>query len=239
MQTLLAIDTSSEACSVALGVGAEIREQHTVAPLEHAERLLPAVNSLLAEAGIRLGDLDAIAFGQGPGSFTSLRIGIGVVQGLAWGADVPVIPVSSLAAAAQAALAAEAALSPAIFQQSAGSHQILVALDARMSEVFHCRFAISPEGLVEALESERVSPPSAVTFPDAAWVLGAGNGFERYPVLRDLGTRLNNLRPGILPSAAAVITLAQHWLLSHSPLPAVAAQPVYVRNQVADKPRGL
>jgi tRNA threonylcarbamoyladenosine biosynthesis protein TsaB len=239
MQQLLAIETSSEACSVALCVGGEIRQRHEIAPLGHAERLLPAVNSLLAEGGIRLGNLHAIAFGQGPGSFTSLRIGIGVVQGLAWGADVPVVPVSSLAAAAQLALAAEAAVNPTILEGAAGSHQVLVALDARMSEVFHCRFAVTPAGLVESLEPERVSPPSAVTAADAQWVLAAGNGFERYSELRGLGAKLNRVRPEILPSAAAIITLAQHWLLSHSPLPAVAAQPVYVRNQVADKPKGL
>lgn len=239
MQRLLAIETSSEACSVALRAGGETRERHEVAPLRHAELLLPAVNFLLAEAGIRPGDLDAIAFGQGPGSFTSLRIGIGVVQGLAWGADVPVVAVSSLAAAAQAALVAEVAVNPSILEGDAGKRQIIVALDARMGEVFHCRFAISPVGLVESLEPERVSPPSAVTAPDCPWILAAGNGFERYPELRSLGTRLHVVRPEVLPGAAAVITLAQQWLLSHPPLPAAAAQPVYVRNHVADKPKGL
>ena len=239
MQRLLAIETSSEACSVALSVGGETRLRHELVPLRHAEMLLPAVRSLLAEAGICLADLDAIAFGQGPGSFTSLRIGIGVVQGLAWGAEVPVVPVSSLAAAAQTALAREAEVNPAILEGLPGSHHILVALDARMREVFHCSYTISTEGLVRELEPEQVSPPAAVQATGAAWTLAAGNGFERYPALQQLGESLNRVRPEILPGAEAVIILAQHWLLSNQALPAVEAQPVYVRNQVADKPKRL
>ncbi|MGH8034859.1 MAG: tRNA (adenosine(37)-N6)-threonylcarbamoyltransferase complex dimerization subunit type 1 TsaB, partial [Lysobacterales bacterium] len=212
MQPLLAIETSSEACSVALSVAGETRLRHELVPLRHAERVLPCVRSLLAEAGIRLADLHAIAFGQGPGSFTSLRIGIGVVQGLAWGGDVPVVPVSSLAAAAQTALVREAEVNPAILTGLPGSHHILVALDARMNEAFHCSYEISAEGLVHELEDERVSSPAQVNAPGASWILAAGNGFERYPELQRLGERFNRVRPETVPSAAAVITLAQYWL---------------------------
>ena len=88
---LLAIETSSEACSVALCIGGELLERHEHAPLRHAELLLPAIRGLLSEADLPLSRLDAIAFGRGPGSFTSLRIGIGVVQGLAWAVDLPVV----------------------------------------------------------------------------------------------------------------------------------------------------
>ncbi|HLF31610.1 MAG TPA: tRNA (adenosine(37)-N6)-threonylcarbamoyltransferase complex dimerization subunit type 1 TsaB [Xanthomonadales bacterium] len=239
MQQLLAIETSSEACSVALCVRGEILQRHQLAPLKHAELVLPAVRSLLAEAGLTLGNLDAIAFGRGPGSFTSLRIGIGVVQGLAWGANLPVVPVSSLAAAAQTALALEAEANPGLLGGTPGSHQILVALDARMGEVFHCGYAVSTEGLVQALGPERVSAPAAVNVAAAAWILAAGNGFERYAELKRLGGTLTRLRPEVLPGATAVISLAQHWLRQNGALPAADAQPVYVRNRVAEKPSKL
>ncbi len=148
MKRMLAIETSAEACSVALAVNGELRERFEHAPLRHAELVLPMVSGLLAEAGLRVGDLDAIAFGRGPGSFTSLRIGIGVVQGLAWGADRPVVPVSSLAAVAQAVVDTGAAGPGA---------RIVVAMDARMGEVFHAAYRAGTEGAVLELEPERVS----------------------------------------------------------------------------------
>jgi tRNA threonylcarbamoyladenosine biosynthesis protein TsaB len=235
VQQLLAIETSSEACSVALCVGGETVQRHQHAPLRHAELVLPAVRSLLAEAGLTLADLDAIAFGRGPGSFTSLRIGIGVVQGLAWGADLPVVPVSSLAAAAQTALADEAEANPGALSGSFGAQHILVALDARMGEVFHCAYGLGVEGMVRALGPERVSSPAAVVELTATGTLAVGNGFERYAELKSLGQTFKRLRADVLPGAAAVIALAQCWLQQNEALPAAEAQPVYVRNQVADK----
>ncbi|MEE4216036.1 MAG: tRNA (adenosine(37)-N6)-threonylcarbamoyltransferase complex dimerization subunit type 1 TsaB, partial [Xanthomonadales bacterium] len=132
MSRILAIETSAETCSVALDMNGELREKFEHAPLKHAELILPMVSSVLAEAGIGAIDLEAIAFGRGPGSFTSLRIGIGVAQGLAWGADVPVVPVSSLAAVAQAAFDSRPWPAPPA--------RIVVAMDARMQEVFHATF---------------------------------------------------------------------------------------------------
>ncbi len=127
------------------------------APMRHAELLLPAIRSLLDEAGLPLADLDAIAFGRGPGSFTSLRIGIGVVQGLAWGAGLPVVPVSSLAAVAQEA-----------FELSGSRVQsVCVAMDARMNEVYTADFHCASGDYVEAAGEERVCPPGEVTAPAA------------------------------------------------------------------------
>jgi tRNA threonylcarbamoyladenosine biosynthesis protein TsaB len=231
MRNLLAIDTSSEACSVALSLDGEILQQHLVAPLQHAELLLPAVHGLLDEAGISLGRLDLIVFGRGPGSFTSLRIGIGVVQGLAWGATLPVVPVSSLAAVAQQAIDCNPDGKPAI-----PSGYILVAMDARMSEVFHCTYAVSDTGILLPQTQESVSAPGAVTVTHPEFTVGAGNGFERYPELAGPGGTLRQVRPDLLPRATALIPLARQWLETNKPLPAAEAQPVYIRNHVADKP---
>ena len=228
MSRLLAIETSAESCSVALAIDGALRERFEHAPMKHAELLLPMVSSLLAEAGIRASDLDAIAFGRGPGSFTSLRIGIGVVQGLAWGAEVGVVPVSSLAAVAQGVVER--------LEPETGT-RVLVAMDARMQEVFHAVFRLAENGFVEALGDERVSAPAAVQAP-GAWI-AAGNGFERYPELRELADGAVASMPDTWPRAAAVLALAQEWLKDSAPLPAGLAQPVYVRNDVAQKPANL
>lgn len=229
MNRLLAIETSGEACSVALYLGGEIRERHEHAPLRHAELLLPAVRYLLEEADVSLNSLDAVAFGRGPGSFTSLRIGIGVVQGLAWGADLPVVPLSSLSSVAQQVMGSPTG---AVVTECA----ILVAVDARMQEVFHGLFVPSGDGVVVALGEEGVSAPGVLTVTNAGLTLGAGNGFARYPALAELGLRLRQVQPEIVPRATALIPLARHWLSQHDALSAEEAQPVYVRNQVAEKP---
>jgi tRNA threonylcarbamoyladenosine biosynthesis protein TsaB len=229
MKTMLAIETSAETCSVALDVGGEVREFFEHAPMRHAELILPAVSGLLAEAGIRAADLDAIAFGRGPGSFTSLRIGIGVVQGLAWGADVPVVPVSSLAAVAQAAVDARGSRMKSL-------RQVLVAMDARMGEVFHGLFEVDAERRVVAAGEERVSPPESVRV-DGEWV-AAGNGFERYGALADLAGTASACLPDCWPRASAVLKLAARWLESNEALPSHRAQPVYIRDNVAEKPGG-
>ena len=230
MSRLLAIETSAESCSVALEIRGELRERYEHAPMKHAERLLPMVSSLLADAGIRAPDLDAIAFGRGPGSFTSLRIGIGVVQGLAWGAEVGVVPVSSLAAVAQGAIES--------LSLAASTHlphpRVVVAMDARMQEVFHAVFTVGDDGLARIAGEERVSAPSAMA-AQQAWV-AAGNGFERYDELRKLAQGAGHCLPETWPRASAVARLARHWLEKNEPLPAGLAQPVYVRNDVAQKP---
>lgn len=226
MTDLLAIETSAEACSVALKSNGEMREYFEHAPRRHAELLLPAVQSLLDQAGLKLGDLDAIAFGQGPGSFTSLRIGIGVVQGLAWGAGLPVIPVSSLAAVAQ-----EAAESARV---QAG--EICVAMDARMDEAYTGNFQWDGVGVVKALGDERVCAPGRVRLPAGGSWIAAGNGFSRFAELGRAADGAAALRPDTWPRAETVCKLALEWLKSNRPLAADRAQPVYLRNQIALKP---
>lgn len=229
MRTMLAIETSAETCSVALDAGGEVREFFEHAPMKHAELILPAVSGLLADAGIHPADLDAIAFGRGPGSFTSLRIGIGVVQGLAWGADVPVVPVSSLAAIAQCAVDAQGSCTTSL-------RRVLVAMDARMGEVFHGLFEVDGERRVVKAGEERVSPPESISV-DGEWV-AAGNGFERYDALTVLAGAASACFPDCWPRASAVLKLAAGWLESNEALPSYRAQPVYIRDNVAEKPGG-
>jgi tRNA threonylcarbamoyladenosine biosynthesis protein TsaB len=228
MTKLLAIETSTEACSVALYLNGETSEFYEFAPMRHAELLLPAVQSLLDVAGLPLAGLDAIAFGRGPGSFTSLRIGIGVVQGLAWGAGLGVIPVSSLAAVAQAA---------AEIKGSEPFISICVAMDARMQEVYTANFQRQDDGYVMATGEERVCSPDGVSAPGDGPFIAAGNGFERFEELRPLAAKASKCYPNIWPRAGMIGKLALKWLESNEPLTAGLAQPVYVRNNVASKPK--
>ena len=233
MTKLLAIETSTEACSVALYLNGETSEFYEFAPMRHAELLLPAVQSLLDAAGLPLADLDAIAFGRGPGSFTSLRIGIGVVQGLAWGAGLPVVPVSSLAAVAQAAMEVKKGSDP-FFPDPISS--ICVAMDARMQEVYTANFQLRDDGYVMSAGEERVCSPDAVSAPGGGPFIAAGNGFERFGELRPLAAKAIECYPDIWPRAGVIGKLALKWLKSNEPLTAGLAQPVYVRNKVASKP---
>lgn len=219
---LLAIETATETCSVALTVNDEVIEFYEHAPRQHAELLLPWVRQLLAQAEIGFASLDGIAFSRGPGSFTSLRIGIGVVQGLAWASDLPVIPVSSLAATAQTAV-------------SEGINSALVALDARMNEVFTGTFATNSRGIMIPTGEERVCGPEEVKIPADAESYGIGIGFDRYDVLKEQAGPLAGIRPDIWPKASTIIKLAQEWLRDSNALPAEQAQPVYLRDNVAKK----
>lgn len=221
---LLAIETSTEGCSVALSFEGALLERYERAPRRHAELLLPWVRSLLAECGVSLSELDAIAFSRGPGSFTSLRIGIGVVQGLAWASERPVVPVSSLAATAQTAAAA-------------GVTTALVALDARMHEVFSAAYRLDDNGIMRPLGDEMLCAPGQVRVPGAGPVHAVGIGFERYPVLRELTAGMAGALPQTWPRASSVLVLAQDWLRGNQGLPAEQAQPVYLRDNVAEPVR--
>jgi tRNA threonylcarbamoyladenosine biosynthesis protein TsaB len=227
---LLSIETSAESCSVALSIFDNTREKFERAPRRHAELILPMVRSLLADAELTLGQLDGIAFGRGPGSFTSLRIGIGVVQGLAWGADLPVVPVSSLAAVAQSAL-----------EHSTANRfsRVCVAMDARMQEVYTANFAVDSDGFVILSSEEQVCSPADVGLEVSDGTCTAGNGFDVYPELKELAGEAGLSLVDCWPRASAISRLATRWLENNKPLPAARAQPVYIRNQVAIKSRKL
>ena len=142
---ILALDTATEACSAALLIDGEIRERFEIAPRAHARLLLPMLEDLLAEAGLKPAQLDAIAFGRGPGSFTGLRIAASVAQGIAFAADLPVLPVSTLAALAWPAL------------RAARADQVFAAIDARMGEIYCAGFGLAAQGELLMLSEEQVT----------------------------------------------------------------------------------
>ena len=219
---ILAIETASEACSVALSTPEWNLERYELTPRGHAEQVLPWVEELLSSAGLALPQLDAIAFSRGPGSFTSLRIGISVVQGLAWGAEVPVVPLSSLQIAAQVAA-------------DTGAKAALVALDARMGEVFAGVFRCDDLGIMRPADSERVCPPEQAARLARPGLTGVGCGFARYAALSDCSGSLDDVLPDLWPRASVMAALARDWLGSNQALPAFQAQPVYLRDKVAKK----
>ena len=222
---LLAIETAGDACSCALLVDGDCFERHRLAPRQHAELVLSMLQELLDEARLELAALDALAFGCGPGSFTGLRIAAGVIQGLAYGADLPVVPVSSLQALAQGA------------RRESGSGRVLAAFDARMGEVYWGVYEDRGSGLMSACMDDRVSAPEAVPLPGGGGWLGAGEGWGAYPRLlaERIGERLSATEPGRLARASDVATLARAAHGRGAGVAAARALPVYLRNEVARK----
>jgi len=219
---ILAIDTATERCSVALWVDGEVLEQQKLLNRAHAEVILPMVDQLLSQAGSSLRELDGIAFGRGPGGFTGVRVAVSVAQGLAFGAELPVLPVSDLAAVAAAA------------QRLHDVQRVLVCMDARMSEVYWGAFSVEERGLA-VLDSEHLSSPEHVAVPEALTWFGAGSGFlaDGEALRTRLGSSLSGLDPGLLPSAYDVGRLAAEAYVRGEYLPAEQALPVYLRDQVA------
>lgn len=238
---VLAIDTSTEACSVALlWSNGEMRLRFEVIERGHADRVLPMVDELLSEAGCRLADLDGLAFGRGPGGFTGLRIAAGVAQGLAYGAGLKVAPVSSLAAVAYLATSPSTSVPSWPSGPASPSPGILVCNDARMNEVYWgCyRFDPAAAGVPIVLAPEAVSPQDRVEVVAGA-VLFAGNGIPRYPALQ---ARLEaaGLRyvPDIYPRADAIACIGEQVLLQGLGVAPSDAVPVYVRDNVVKVPQG-
>ena len=221
---LLALDTATEACTVALSLNGEVLER-AVPGGQHAEHILPMVDALLAQAGLVLTQLDALAFGRGPGSFTGLRIGAGVAQGLAFGADLPVVPVSSLAALAQGLDAVK----------------VLAAFDARMQQVYWGAYIRNAQGIVEVQGNEGVFSPQAIPVPDGEGWHGAGPGWDAYSasLQQHLGRRLVGWQQHCLPKARYVAALGVAGYQSGAAIAAEKALPIYIRDDVAvkQKPR--
>ncbi|MGD2056032.1 MAG: tRNA (adenosine(37)-N6)-threonylcarbamoyltransferase complex dimerization subunit type 1 TsaB [Gammaproteobacteria bacterium] len=223
---LLAIETATAACSAALYLDGEVRERYALAPRRHAALILPMVDSLLAEADLAVGRLDAIAFGRGPGSFTGVRIAASITQGIALAADLPVVAVSTLAALALGAM------------RTSGEHRILAVLDARMAEVYQGAYVQDAGTLVQLLGAEGVSAPQALTLPDETGWLGAGSGWASYESqLREvLGQHIRDVLPDLEPRAGDVARLGADRLGRGETLRPEQAVPVYLRNRVAREP---
>ncbi|MDR0183425.1 tRNA (adenosine(37)-N6)-threonylcarbamoyltransferase complex dimerization subunit type 1 TsaB [Lysobacter arvi] len=221
---LLAFETSTEALSVALSIGGEVRERFELAPRRHAELSLPWAEELLAEAGIKRSQLDAIAVGRGPGAFTGVRLGIALAQGIALALDRPVVPVSTLAALAMRADANGDATS-----------RVFAAIDARMGEVYSAAFELQG-GDVRGLGEERVGAPGDVVVPgeQGGWIgVGTGFGAAENALSERLASRFGRIDATQLPHAADVARLAAKAFARGEAVAAERVEPAYLRNNVA------
>ena len=218
---LLAIETATDTCSVALLCDGTQQELFEHLPRRQTERVLPMVDELLAAAGVTLASLDAIAFSQGPGAFTGVRVAVSIAQGLGFAADVPLVGVSTLACTAQAAAAAY------------GAGQWLVAQDARMDELYVGQYRlVEGEPVVQSCAADvLVSPEALPDLPAGDW-RGVGSGALYLEVLRRRWPLLGEWVADIGPRAAAMLPLAQAALQRGEAVAAEQARPVYLRNQV-------
>lgn len=216
----LAIETSSIACSVALAIDDEIFALHRIAPQQQSQMILPMIDELLTSKNIALNQLDALAFGCGPGSFTGVRIATSVTQGLAYALNLPVIPISSLAALAQTAY------------QEKGYEKLLVAVDARIQEVYWGAYEVNHKGLVMLHGNEHVSRPEEIVMLNNSWA-GIGNAWEVYK--DDIIQKPITLYSSGLPTAFGVAQLAKEKYHQQSWLNAADVHPTYLRDTVAKK----
>lgn len=231
---LLALDCSTDRCSVALLDDGRLLEREEPAGRAQAERAATLVEAVLGEAGLRPTALDALAFGRGPGSFTGVRVATGLVQGLALGAGLPVVPVSSLAALASGAWRAAGVTEDA----GAAAPLVLAALDARMGECYWALYARGAGDSVESLGREAVTPPEALCLPSpeavgGRAVLAAGNAWESYP--EALARALPGVTPPVPargPKASELARLAVAALVRGEAVDCARAIPVYVRDRV-------
>ena len=223
MPIILAIETSSELASCALlldaGRGAQVLSREADGVRTHSQSVLPMVQALLSEAGLKLADCDAIAFGAGPGSFTGVRTACGVAQGLAFGAELTVIPLVTLAAMAEACRA------------RTGANEVLAVLDARMNEVYWAQYRY--EGGWTTVVEPALCAPEAVQPISIDGLAACGNGFAAYPQAFEGKPFAAGAHADIVPHARDLALLAAPALAAGQALPAAQAQPLYLRNKVA------
>lgn len=215
---LLVLDTSTEWCSAALWLDGRVLARRVLAEQRHSSLLLPMVDELLRESGLALRGLDGIGYGAGPGSFTGLRIACAVTQGLAFGADLPVVGVSTLESIAE----------------QAGADHVLTVLDARMAEVYWAAYERAGEDW-RTVSAPQLALPESVTVPPGDGWVGAGNGFAALgEVLRPrLASQLVRIDDIVMPDAAAMAPLAVRAFARGEGMDAALAAPIYLRDKVA------
>lgn len=218
---ILALDTSSDACSATVLTATACFTEFEMTPRAHTQLILPMVETVLKRANLELAAMDAIAFGRGPGAFTGVRIATGVAQGLALAANKPVLAISTLAALAQQA------------QQQLQANKILVALDARMGEVYWGVYCWV-DGQLQLQSEEQVATPHALDLASEAGWCAVGSGWSAYPALAERAAPiLTATHTDWLPSAEFIAQLAWQDYLAGKAIPAEQAQPIYLRNKIA------
>ncbi len=217
---LLALDTSTEFCSAALVRGEELTHRQAHAIQRHSQLILPMIEELLAASGVVLSQLDGIAFGAGPGSFTGLRIACGVAQGLAFGAGLPVVPVGTLVALAQ----------------ESGASRVIACLDARMGEVYHAVYRREAGKWLE-VAAPGVGPALAAPVVEGGGWFGCGSGFAAHAaaLAQRYDGQLDAVVADLHPHARSIARLALPVLAAGGAVPAERAAPIYVRDKVALK----
>lgn len=217
---LLALDTSTEYCSLALWLDGELSCREALAGQRHSELVLPMLQELLAAGGLKLADLDGIAFGSGPGAFTGLRIACGVAQGLAFGAGLPVAGVCTLEALAEGARA----------------ERVVACLDARMGEVYHAAY-VRERGRWHTVSVPGLYSPEQIPLPEGDGWIGSGSGFTAYgEALRDrFGARLAGVTGEPFPHARHIAALAEGLFEAGAGVEPWHAAPLYIRDKVALK----
>jgi tRNA threonylcarbamoyladenosine biosynthesis protein TsaB len=221
---ILALDTCTEMCSAALLLNGKLYQRAELTQRGHSEKILGMMDALLAEAGGTVSDIELVAFGRGPGSFTGVRIGVGVAQGIAFARDLPVAAVSSLAAVAQTVM------------DKHQVSQVAVAMDARMGEVYAAFFK-AEAGLAQLVDKEQVCTPDQFKPLDDTHWFAAGTGWQAYEtmLMDQFNAHIDGVEPEAYPQAAAIIKLAQHMAETNQLVAADQAMPVYLRDNVAKK----
>ncbi|MBX2882090.1 MAG: tRNA (adenosine(37)-N6)-threonylcarbamoyltransferase complex dimerization subunit type 1 TsaB [Granulosicoccus sp.] len=236
---LLALESATDACSVALSINGDVTTDHRIEPQKHAQLLLPMIDELLIDAGISTAQLDGIAFGCGPGSFTGVRIAAAATQGIAFGADIGVIAVSSLQALAQGVIRNHSSQSNELSQSSQSNLRVFASFDARMDEVYWGVYAAGANGVAEPLQQDSICSPQEVCVPKEAaeheWAL-AGSGADRYRdvLVAAVGANVSiQYIADCWPSAQDVLSVAQPVANANGFQSAELALPVYLRDRVA------
>ena len=219
---LLAVDTATEACSAALLSREAVYQRFAVAPRQHHSLIFEMCQAVLNEAKVDIAELNALVYGRGPGSFTGVRIATSLVQGLAYARNLPVVAISDLQAVALQAL------------EQSDATQVLVAMDARMEEIYYGYFKKDGD-LVVAIGNEGITAPDQLIVPDTFKGIGAGTAWPLYrdPLEKVLGGRLMQWYAPTLPEAATMLRLAAPQLEANNTLLATDALPVYLRHPIS------